>query len=392
MDPFAPRTRGITEPDPIRLDLRRRGPVVEAPAPPGGPVWIVTEETLARQVLTDPRIVKDPAYAPPEWDVRRAGLEATAAEQPSLTTYDGPAHTALRKAHTPLLTAKRIQQQRSRVRELATEQLQALATASTTAVGVPATAEPPAALGAMPPTPGAVPPAAVDLMADFATRFPLTVVCDLLGVPAHETDRAMVACRQMLTGDQGEAIATLRAVAATASRDALAGELYEQVPDGITDEDVHYLLFALIFAGQLTTDASVGFVLANGLNEPGSSGSDLVDRVLRQHPPAPFTLWRFTTTPLELAGVQLPANAPVLVDIEGINTRPGRPEGPDLSFGAGAHYCIGAQLAHLELTVVLDVLRTNHPNARLAIPFEQLRQFTPGGNTGNRLASLPILF
>ncbi len=40
---------------------------------------------------------------------------------------------------------------------------------------------------------------------------------------------------------------------------------------------------------------------------------------LRQHPPAPFSLWRFTTAELELAGTQLPKGAPVLVDIQGVN-------------------------------------------------------------------------
>jgi hypothetical protein len=40
----------------------------------------------------------------------------------------------------------------------------------------------------------------------------------------------------------------------------------------------------------------------------------LVTDVLREHPPARFTLWRFTTVEAELAGVRLPARAPVLVD------------------------------------------------------------------------------
>lgn len=42
----------------------------------------------------------------------------------------------------------------------------------------------------------------------------------------------------------------------------------------------------------------------------------------------PFTLWRFRTTELDLAGISLPAGSPVLVDIEGINTDPLRNPAP----------------------------------------------------------------
>ena len=52
---------------------------------------------------------------------------------------------------------------------------------------------------------------------------------------------------------------------------------------------------------------------------------------LRHHPPAPLTLWRFTTEEVEIAGVHLPPRAPVLVDILGIGTDPQRPAGPDLT-------------------------------------------------------------
>ena len=95
-------------------------------------------------------------------------------------------------------------------------------------------------------------------------------------------------------------------------------------------------------------------------------------RSLREHPPAPFTLWRFTTTEVELAGTRLSARSPILVDIRGINTA-GHLEGPDLSFGA-----------------VLEVLRDRVPNARLAVPLRDLRQVDLGGTSGSRLVALPV--
>ncbi|MDT7723517.1 MAG: hypothetical protein QOI21_93 [Actinomycetota bacterium] len=364
LDPFAATTRGITEPDPVRIALRAAGPIVQVDAPAGGPAWIVTEDALARQVLADPRIAKDPTWAPLDWDPRIAGLEQTAAEQPSLTTFDGPDHTQLRRAHAPLLSASRIREQSDRVHAIA-RQLLTRADDGTV----------------------------VDLMADFTTRFPLTVLLDLLGIPLDQVDAATDACRQMLSGDQGRAIGALAELAASGLGDGsrgLAAELRDRVPAETTQDQLQYHLFALIFAGQLTTDASLGFLVARALTEDFDAVDELVRDTLRQCPPAPLTLWRFTTTELELAGARLPARAPVLVDIQGINTDPARVSGPDLTFGAGPHFCVGAQLAQLELRAVANVLRADFPDARLAIPFAELRQTTLGGIQGNRLISLPV--
>ncbi|MFC9227986.1 cytochrome P450 [Streptomyces decoyicus] len=375
IDPFAATVRGITAPDPVHAALRAAGPLVQVDAPAGGPAWIVTDDALAREVLADPRIVKDPACAPPGWDRHTAGLEPTAAEQPSLTTLDGPEHAALRRAHAPLLSAKRIRAQSGRVHAIARELLTELAADRTV----------------------------VDLMAGFTTRYPLTVLLDLLGIPLGEVDRAADACRRMLGNEPGEqkrAIDALSALAASGLGDdgrGLAAELRDRAPAHTTRGQLQYHLFALIFAGQLTTDAALGTLIARALTDgprpapPDEEGRDeLVDETLRQHPPAPFTLWRFTTTALTLAGVRLPARAPVLVDIRGINTDPARSPGPGLAFGAGPHFCIGAQLARLELRAVITVLRTDFPEARLAVPFGELRQATIGGLQGSRLTALPV--
>ncbi|MER6947086.1 cytochrome P450 [Nonomuraea sp. NPDC000554] len=373
IDPFAVTVRGIGEAHPAHAALRALGPIVRADAPAGGQVWIVTDYALAREVLTHPGIVKDPAYAPAGWDPRTAGLEPTAAAQPSLTTLDGAAHEALRRAHAPLFTARRMHDYAERITTIARELLTGLAAAGGT----------------------------VDLMADFATRFPLSVVCDVLGVPLARVDQAIVACRRMYSDDPEEvgmamaAFADLAGAALQDGQDGLAVELRERVPDELTEAQVHYLLFTLIFAGQLTTDASLGFLLAYVLDADSDvagriATGELVRDTLRRHPPAPFTLWRFTATDIELAGVRLPARSPVLVDIQGINTDPGRSNGPDLTFGAGPHYCTGAQLAQLELGAIVDVLRSDFPDARLAVPFAELRQIGVGGIQGCRLTALPI--
>ncbi|MCM6776806.1 cytochrome P450 [Nocardia sp. CDC159] len=369
LDPFVPNVRGIDEPHPAREALRAAGPIVRVHAH-GGPVWIVTDEALARRVLVHPRIVKDPAYAPPHWDRWAAGLEPTAAEQLSLTTSDGPAHTVLRRAHTALFTGPRMRAEFERMKATAHALLTECASGTT------------------------------DLMADFATRYPLTVICELLGVPPDRVDQAIAACQDMYSyGDDREttaramhSFADLAAAALHGDRRGLAVELRDRLPDEVTEPRLHYLLFTLIYAGQLTTDASLGFLLARILAKPMAhiAVDDLVRETLRVHPPAPFTLWRFTATEIDLGGVSLAAHSPLLIDIEGINTAPGRSPGADLAFGAGPHYCTGAHLAQWELRAVVEALREGFPRARLVVPYSELRQISRGGIQGSRLTALPV--
>ena len=366
VDPFAPTVRGIDEPDPVRAALRAAGPLVRAEAPAGGPVWIVTDDALARAVLTDPRVVKDPARAPVDWDPRVAQLEPPAAAVPSLTTLDGAAHTRLRQAHAPLFGARRMREHHGRMTEVAREMLSRVA--------------------------GDGP---VDLTADFTPRYPLVVLLELLGVPVDRVDQALGACQDMFAGAIGPAMAAFGEVAAAGlagGRDGLAVELRDRLPDDLSPAQVRYLLFGLIFPGQLTTDPALGFVLADLLHDSGGTADldDLVRGTLRRHPPAPYTLWRFTAEEVELAGEVLPARSPVLVDVLGIGTDPHRTAGPDLAFGAGPHHCTGAQLAALELRAVAEVVRAEFPDARLAVPREELRVVCPGGIGGSRLDTLPV--
>ena len=347
--------------------MRKAGAVVRAEAPAGGPVWIVTDAELAREVLADTRFAKDTALAPPHWDPRAAGLEPTAADQMSVTTLDGEAHGRLRRAFAPLFGAARMRAAYPRMRAIAERLLARLD------------------------------PGEVDLVEDFTTRYPLAVLCDLLDIPDVHVDTAMNACRLMHTDYPDHVAQAMSAFAdlATAALDGDGGpatELAARMPPGSTRRDLHYQIFTLLFAGQLTTDLTIGFLVARLLGDPAAPTGDdeLVRDTLRNHPPAPFTLWRFTSTELDLAGTRLPANSPVLIDIKGANERLGRDDN-DLTFGAGPHYCIGAQLARLELRALAETFRTHYAGARLAVPFDDLRHSGPGGIMGSRLHALPVV-
>lgn len=335
-------------------------PLVRAEAPVGGPVWVITDEELAKSALADPRITRDSAHAPAHWQPWELGVEPSGAQVPSLTTLDGPPHLRLRRAHAPLFTPRRIAQHAERTRDTARELLAGL-------------------------------PDEVDLVADFTTRFPLTVICQLLGVPTDHLDELAQACHALMSSVGPEAIgaatATLSMLVAGAldNGDTAAAQLRARLPE-LSDEQVRYLLFGLVFAGQLTTESALGFLVAHLLaGHHEGTDDEFVQEILRRNPPAPFTLWRFTTEEVELAGTVLPPRSPVLAHIQGINDA-----GHDLTFGFGAHFCVGAQLAQQELVAVTGVLREAYPAARLAVPFDELEVLDLGIN-GRRLTALPVV-
>jgi cytochrome P450 len=373
-DPFAGGVRGVEERCPAHAALGGSRPVARAEAPAGGPVYVVTDDELARRVLSDERIVKDPAAAPAHWNRWTAGLEPTRAEQRSLTTLEGRPHDELRRAHAPLLSARRTATFAPRIRAIAEDLL------------VQEAQQP-----------------VSDLMAGFTTRYPLTVLCELLGVPIERVDEAVEACRGMHRYDPehvGAAMATFASLADAALEGPVAGlatELRDRLPADTPRSDLEYYVFTLLFAGQLTTDPAAGFVLAALLGtEPRAGGLDEVDadvfvrRVLRRHPPAPFSLWRFAATEVELDGHRLEAGTPVLVDIEGIAADDPDTSGRDLVFGAGPHYCTGAHLAALELRILVEVVRDRYPSAQLAVPYADLTQVRDRGVGGSRLVTLPV--
>ena len=371
VDVFASEVRGLQEAKSVHAALRAAGRLVEVAAPAGGSVWVVTEELLAREVLTDPRISKDTAFAPASWN-GADDLEPPAAVKPSLTTLEGAAHTRLRRAHAALLNARRLEDHAERIAAAARLLLGDLAADGGT----------------------------VDMMADFTTRYPLTVVLELVGVPSDSLDDAVAACHGMFSEDpreRGRSFGQLNAIAVSAlgprGHAGIATGLRERLDGELTDDQIGYLLFGLIFAGQLTTDAALGFLLGYALDDAFDLASadaarieTLVQDVLREHPPAPFTLWRFTTTEVELAGTRLSARSPILVDIRGINTA-GHLEGPDLSFGAGPHYCVGAHLARLELRIVLEETLRRMPDIEPAGPAGRLPS-----NWANMVTALPVRF
>ncbi|MBP2328643.1 cytochrome P450 [Kibdelosporangium banguiense] len=108
---------------------------------------------------------------------------------------------------------------------------------------------------------------------------------------------------------------------------------------------------------------------------------------------------RVTTEPVELAGVRLPQDAPVVPVLNATNRDPSvypQPERLDLTrdapphvgFGHGPHFCLGAQLARLELRTALATTVKRFPHLRLAVDPDTLTYDT--GSVLRSLTALPV--
>lgn len=229
----------------------------------------------------------------------------------------------------------------------------------------------------------------MDFMAEFAYPLPVTVICELLGVP--ESDRPWFRpIAHDLTASLEPSVSDL--TAADVASEQLIGYFTELVeakrkapgedltsvlvathdsdPGTLSREELLSNLTVLLVAGFETTTNLFGnglwalihnpAALAGLRAAPDQVGAH-VEEMLRYDSPVQLTS-RMVVDPAEVCGQSLPIGAQVFMMIGGANrdprrfTDPGRydpwrADNAPLSFGAGAHYCVGSALARMEAQV-----------------------------------------
>jgi cytochrome P450 len=149
----------------------------------------------------------------------------------------------------------------------------------------------------------------------------------------------------------------------------------------------------LLVAGHETTVN----VIANGalalIRTPGATASLRTDRsllpgaieeILRFDGPTNTATFRFTTADVDLGGVTVPAEHPVVVSPLAANRDPARFVDPHtlqidrdtsghIAFGHGVHHCVGAALGRMESAIVFDAMLDRLPDLALAVDADQLR-------------------
>ncbi|GAA4681868.1 cytochrome P450 [Phytohabitans rumicis] len=362
--------------DPFYAQLRRTEPLSRVRLPFGEEAWLATRYADVRTVLGDPRFSRAASLGRDEPRIIPRQLEGG-----GLLTMDPPEHTRLRRLIAKAFTARRVEELRPRTREIADDLLDKMV-----ATGPP-----------------------VDLVEHFATPLPITVICELLGVPVEDQDRfhvwseAVVSTTSLTLQQIGEYMDNLfRYMAGLIAQrrqhptDDLVGALVrarDEDNDRLTEDELVRMAAGLLAAGHETTVTQIPNFLYVLLTHPEQldvlrARPDLVpsavEELMRYVPLGVASSFaRYALEDVELGGVVVRAGDPVLgslssanrddevfADPDGLDVA--RSTNPHIGFGHGAHHCVGAQLARMELQVALGALLERLPGLRLAVPEEEL--------------------
>jgi cytochrome P450 len=378
--------------------VRARCPVQRVRLADGHPAWVVLGYDAARRALSDPSISKDMLAALQEaGDVVAEGLPGPEFSRHMLNV-DPPDHTRLRRLVSRAFVPGRIAALEPAIRAIASSLLDELDAAG--------------------------PGAAVDLIEGYAYPLPFEVIGELLGIPAADRPRLHAWFQVLLTGWAGdpppEAVEASDGIVAylgelvDAKRrnpaDDLVSVLVAAEGDMLTTQELLSSLFQLVVAGHDTTASLIGNGVVALLDHPGQLQALLadpgqlpaaIDELIRFTAPVPHATFRVTTEPVTLDGVRIPAHEQVLVCLGSANRDPGRFPAPDvldigrdrpnLGFGHGGHYCLGAPLARLEAKVAFEALLGRYPGLRLAVGRDDLAWAHGDGLVLRGLVSLPVV-
>lgn len=368
---------GRLDPYPTYERLRAHGPVV----PTAAGFFVVTGYTEADAVLRNPRFgvmddeERDGVF--PHWQDSPAMMSISQ----SMIRANPPDHSRMRRLAAGVFTPRRVAALREVVAAQADELIDEMIRAGR----------------------GGAP---VDFLGSFAYPLPVTVICALLGVPAADWAQFRrwasdltgvlepeITPQELAIADAGatelrdyftELIAQRRRDPTDDLTTALV-QAHDADGDRLSGEELLANLVLLLVAGFETTTNLLGnglFVLlthpesATALRDQPELAPGYVDELLRYDSPVQLTT-RTVRESVPLAGVELPAGSWLLVLLGAANRDParftdparfdpGRAQSPPLSFGAGAHYCLGAGLARLEAQVAFPLLLRRLPELALA--------------------------
>ena len=336
------------------------------------PVWLLTSYEDIRSVISDPRFK-------PRMPV--GALDLAGAFDNSLN-QDEPGHARLRRLVSRQFTPRQAGHFRPIVKRIVAALLERML-----ASGQPA-----------------------DFMEHLGLRVPVEVMCELLGVPEADREEFHAGATDLITTGKGDsdgvANAGLRVYMAVtglieAKRREPGSDLLSPLvatrdahPELISEEELVVMGMTMLVAGYSTTANAIGMGTVTLIREgalPQLKGNpELItaaaEECLRHHPRMLGPV-RIAKEDVEVGGKLVRAGDTVVTPLTAGNRDAAqfqcperfdlsRPENPHLAFGHGAHYCLGAHLARIELQEVFEALAASVPALRLATDLGNLSWHT----------------
>jgi cytochrome P450 len=355
---------------------RAEEPVFLTTALNGVPTWVVTRYDDVKALLTDDRLSKDSEriIALLHTKMVAAGREPQlhAGFGKSMLMADPPDHSRLRLLLAKDFTARRIATLRPFVEQLTDNLLAALATE----------------------------PGPVDVVDGFAMALPAMVISEMLGVPAEDRHEFNAWTGDLLSGDPAvympanDAVVAylgklIEAKQADPGEDLLSAMTRAEEGDRLSPAEVLAMALLILIAGHETTTNLISSAIVRLTADPAlaerllADPLPVIDELLRVDSPVMLGTARYTTEAVEVGGVTIPADEMVALALGSANRDADRfahPEQIDLdrgarghvAFGHGLHHCLGAPLARLEAEVALTAFVRQFPDAKLAVPVDEL--------------------
>ncbi len=382
LDLYADEVRA--DPYPLLTELREAAPVHWV-SQHGLESWIVTRYDEVRFVLGDGRFCKQPDEMPEALRRFKAALGSPVeSEVRSLLATDPPDHTRLRRLVGKAFTPRRVEHLRGRIQEITDGLLGAAAEKGTDVV---------------------------DLVDTVTTPLPITVISELVGVPAEDrpdfrrwSDSLLLvprdeeghrsrqssadALRCYFTDLVAQRRRAVRPELAPDAQPDLTSALLTARDEGgrLSEQELISMLMVVLAAGYETTGNMIGNALLalfdwpeerRRLREQPGGLRVGVEELLRFAGSVTQPTLRVAREDIEVGGVVIPAGSVVVAMLTAANRDPRRfPEpdrfdparegNPHVAFGHGIHFCLGAPLARMELEIALETVLRRVPDMELA--------------------------
>ena len=361
--------------------MREKGPLLKIKLPIIGKVWVTTNQKVAGLILKDIthftlRKKSGKVTGLQWWMPKSMALLAQ-----NMLTMDEPDHSRLRSLVDKAFRRDVMLVLEPRIQLMADEMAQRLFSTGMQ----------------------------VDLIECFARKLPLAVICEMLGIP--KGDRGQFSkWANSLTKIEGmfdflkamRPIGKIRKYVAkeigrqrAAPEKGLLAELIEMQKEGadISDDEMVAMVFLLLLAGHETTTHVISGGIFSLLQNPEQREIMLqnenalhlgVEELLRYVSAVQFTKPRNVRQDIVVEGVQLKKGDIVMPMIVAANGDPDVIECPHalnvdrkpnkhLSFGTGPHFCLGHQLARIEIACAVKAIFEHYPNLQLAVPIENIK-------------------